>query len=185
MMYLINDGIWDLMLFLVVRSTMEENVGGGQRSWRVRGFRCWGYSRQSLRLYGEKGGMTWGTSPVAVPRGFQQEAPAWAALQGGIVPRGRSAEWQEDWGWPWGRVERMSSLELGQNKVTKDQCSVGGAAAWSDTHFSRNNLIGVWSADCRGGGEARVKAGGWRDGQVIGTVQVRGALERAIAGRIS
>lgn len=110
------------MLFLVVRSTMEENVGGGQRSWRVRGFRCWGYSRQSLRLYGEKGGMTWGTSPVAVPRGFQQEAPARAALQGGIVPCGRSAEWQEDWGWPWGRVERMSSLELGWSKVMKDQC---------------------------------------------------------------
>lgn len=123
------------MLFLVVRSTMEENVGGGQRSWRVRGFRCWGYSRQSLRLYGEKGGMTWGTSPVAVPRGFQQEAPAWAALQGGIVPRGRSAEWQEDWGWPWGRVERMSSLELGQNKVTKDQCSVGGGQRPDPTHI--------------------------------------------------
>lgn len=30
-----------------------------------------------------------------------------------------------------------------------------------------------------------MKAGGWTDGQVMGTVQVRGALESAIAGRIS
>lgn len=66
--------------------------------------------------------MKWGTSPVAVPRGFQQEAPARAALQGRIVPLGRSAEWQENWSWPWGRVERMSSWELGRSNVMKDQC---------------------------------------------------------------
>lgn len=73
------------MSFQVVRSAMEKNAGVGKGLETEGSVGCLGCRQHSLRVCGEKGRVTWGSSPVAVPGPSLQEAPARAAPQSGTV----------------------------------------------------------------------------------------------------